>query len=147
MPLPKNEYDDQMNARAKSELAQEAERHEAEMFWAEKSTDDVINELNLYPIDNFDELKDNGIVEIMKQAFAEKQKSEIHNCQNCKHEPYWGPEIKKSNYSIMQGYCNWDSRELRSKIPACFMISAVLITKYNDGSGLVKDCPTWEPKQ
>lgn len=37
MPLPKNEYDEQMNARAEFELAQEAEQHDAERCWAEQS--------------------------------------------------------------------------------------------------------------
>ena len=64
-------------------------------------------------------------------------------CLTCKHEPEWGEEWG-GDYPRVAGKCR--KKVVLPLLPETYRVVITGITKYADGSGVMVDCKTWEPK-
>ena len=72
----------------------------------------------------------------------------MKDCLTCKYEPDWSQWKEYFGITCCEGYCGFESTRLaKSKIPACYQLPrAIIITRFDDDSGIYLNCPAWEPK-
>ncbi len=64
------------------------------------------------------------------------------SCLTCKFEPDWKePTTIEFSFVVQYGKCKW-----KPQVPACVKIEKKVIRKFQDNSGIYKNCAVWEPK-
>ncbi len=72
-----------------------------------------------------------------------KDKKMSKNCLDCKYEPEWG-KWTSGEYKRQHGRCKWNKPI--PKLPAVVSVQISGITRYEDNSGVMLNCKTWEQK-
>ena len=61
----------------------------------------------------------------------------MKTCLNCKYEPEWSER--------RNGKCQYPVK--LPLLPKTYRIFTEYITRYDDDSGVIKNCPTWQEKE
>lgn len=66
------------------------------------------------------------------------------NCLNCKWEPEWDEWIGTKDYRRCHGHCRFPVKI--QLLPKVYTVVKKKIVRYNDDSGVMEICHTWEAK-
>jgi hypothetical protein len=67
----------------------------------------------------------------------------MKDCLDCKYEPDWSDPIGRE-YQRRSGKCKWD-KPLPS-LPQCYLVEKQFIVRFDDDSGIMRNCAVWEAR-